>query len=207
MYIKGNLLPEMQKVISSLAVLVIDETTDVERTKKPFDPNRSNFSPIIDITASQQHVIMLAQAYNCPIFLFQFDPEFPTGSYIYVHNDDDPLSNYTDCTKKSIRALLPQNTRVINKHGYNAFTKSNLSQLLAQQHQCNGVKNLIVMGWNSNACIAATIGPEVRNGKNYQLGLGAVDHNFTVLTCQQILTGEDAWWTEHSPLIQFYSHL
>ncbi|MCK5817663.1 MAG: isochorismatase family protein [Psychromonas sp.] len=119
----------------------------------------------------------------------------------------DHLINYRFATKKSLRVLLPQKTRVINKHGYNAFTGTNLSQLLAQQYQCKGVENLVVMGFNSNICVAATIGPEYRNGKNYQLGLGAVDHNLTVLTCQQILTGEDAWWTEHSPLIKFYSHL
>ena len=207
MFIDKSLLSEMQKVSKSLAVLVIDETDYIQRKKGRFDPYRSNFSPIKDITASQQHVIMLAQAYNCPIFLFQYDPHFPAGSYFYNHNDDNPLSNYSDCAKTSLRALLPLNTRVINKHTYSAFEGSNLSQLLAQQYQCEGVDNLVVMGWNSNVCVAATIGPEVRNGKNNEVGVGAVDHNLTVLTCQQILNGEDVWWTDHSPLIKFYSHL
>ncbi|MCK5817667.1 MAG: isochorismatase family protein [Psychromonas sp.] len=208
MIIHSSLLEQMQMVASSLAVLVIDEEEEdedlIDRDRCPDDDNRFNLYPIKDITGGQQKVIMLAQALNCPVFLIQFDRGFPAGSYIYNHKHD--LSSYKRAIKKSLRALLPKNTRVINKRTYNAFSgKTDLANILRKEHS---VKNLVVMGWHSNLCIPATIGPEIRLlGEDFGYGPGAVDNNFTVMTSQRILNGSSFNWYNHSPLIELYTLL
>jgi len=210
MRVDGCLLEAMQEVISSVAVLVVDEsgyTDEYEDEMEPDDPYRSNFAPIKDITACQQRVIMLAQAYNRPIIFSQYDLALPIGSYHYAHDDDKPLSKYPAATKKSLRALLPHNTRVINKHSPNAFLGTNLSLILAQQNNCAGIEYLVVMGWNSTVCIPATIGPQIRYNEDCCSGRGAVDHGLTVLTSQYVLNGSPAWWIYHSDQIEFYAYL
>jgi len=212
MEVKGGLLKAMQEVISDLAVLVIDETNSIKMKNEIADPNNSNFSPMQNSTAYQQKVIMLAQSFNCPIFLIQFDTRYACGSFHYVQNNDDkPLSKYLATTKKSLRALLPHNTRVINKHHFNAFVGTNLAMLLAQENRCNGVKNLVVMGYDSEVCVPETIGIRnkhtSRNKYNEYKGPGAIGLGFSVLTCQSVLTGGPATWARSSQSIKFYDHI
>jgi len=209
MKVTGGLLQAMQEVISNSAVLVIDTATYREGWNKPFDLARWNYGPIKDPTAAQQKVIMLAQAYNCPIFLIQYDSAHQIGPFTYYHVD----TRYVDYWGKSriihtpLRALLPMDTIVINKHTENAFLGTGLLELLRGLHQGRGVENLVVVGYHSKFCIPATIGPNFISWDGNQTGLGAVDHNFNVLTCDEVLDGvETDWsWIEKSSKIQFYS--
>jgi len=210
MKVQGCLLKAMQEVIFSTAVLVIDESNQDTYQKGPNDPDRFNLFPAIDISARQQKVIMLAQAYNCPIFLIQFERMLPQGTY---SSNDITLKRLKagHVTKIQLRALLPIDTTVINKHDVNAFFKTDLASLLAQPYRGRPVKNLVVMGWHSNVCVPATIGPQaiitpkVSFAPGWNIGPGAVDLNYTVLTCQQVLSGDDVEWSEDSPKIQFFS--
>ncbi|MCK5818228.1 MAG: isochorismatase family protein [Psychromonas sp.] len=207
MLINGSLLAGMQQVISNLGVLVIDESGYNKKIHEgimlPDDLKRSNFTPIKDITACQQKVILLARAYQCPIIFIQFDTSFPVGTYCY----NDALGNYKWATKISIRALLPPDTIVINKHNPNAFVGTDLVNQLNSEYKGVGVKNLVVMGWQSNICVMETIGLRAKNCEKFIRGSGALQHKFIVLTCQDVLNGPTACWANLSKQIKFHTYL
>ena len=203
MRINGSLLKAMDEVKHSLAVLVIDEFARGEFSDDLY--NRYNTYSSNDICSAQQKVLMLAELYNCPIFLIQMDRDLPVGSYYYNHMSD--LGSYPMATSKSLRALLSNQTRVINKHTSNAFVDTNLRILLAQTNQCEGVENLVVLGWHSNMCVPATIGINDRLEGNDSTVYGATNYNLGVLTCQQVLSGSDVFWADSSDFIKFYSYL
>ncbi|MCK5817662.1 MAG: isochorismatase family protein [Psychromonas sp.] len=198
----------MQKVSSSLAVLVIDEqryTPDLAGLMDPGDSKRTNFSPIKDVYSAQQKVLMLAELYNCPIFFIQMDTGFPLGSFSY---DEGEISDDVHATKVALRALLPPDTIIINKHTCNAFIGTGLFEILSKQYQDCGVKNLVIMGWDANVCVPGTIGLEVQyNNTTIVLGPGADQHGMSVLTCQAVLNGDTALWGDLYDGIKFYSHL
>ncbi|MCK5820101.1 MAG: isochorismatase family protein [Psychromonas sp.] len=210
MFIDKSLLSEMQKVSKSLAVLVIDEqryTTEMIGTMAPGDPKRTNFTPIKDVYSAQQKVLMLAQKYNCPIFLIKMDYDIPVGRVSY---DEVKISDDVYATKVALRALLPINTITINKHTCNSFIGTGLFEILSSQYQNCGVENLVVMGWESNLCVPATIGIALeilRDKVKVAKGEGAADYAMTVLTCQAILNGRTAQWGDIYDGIRFYSHL
>lgn len=208
MEVKQSLLAAMQEVISDLGVLVVDECEYVDAYKGrkwPDDPQRTKFTPITDRTGCQQRVILLASAYHCPIFFIRFDPSHPIGAQCY--NTSVALHTRWSITKKSLRALLPTQTIVINKHNPNAFIDTDLYQQLQNTNQGAGVNNLVIIGWQSNACVPETVGIPVDSCKHYKQGPGAIAHGYTVMTCQDVLNGTDARWTKASEKIKFYTHL
>ncbi len=212
MVINSSLLQAMHEKIASLAVIILDESDKNTFQKDPDDPNepndpfRFNLFPAIDTIARQQKVIMLAQAYNCPIFLVQFEFMYPAATY-YCNNI---RGLFKSTTQISLRSLIPMETAIINKHSYNAFHGTNLERLLNSQYNGAGVNNLVVMGGHSNVCVPATIGPQaivsslVYLGRPSAIGAGAVDLNFTVLTSQKVLNGDAVEWSKASPQIKFY---
>jgi len=205
MFSTGSLLEEMQKVISDLVVIIIDEIVNSNDNGIPMydDPERGNFSPALDATAAQQRVIKLAQAYACPIFLIQSDDAAPVGCAW----DDHYLSVYAMKTKPPLRILLRGNTKVINKHNPNAFIDTDLANILMQEYRNPTAKNLVVMGWHAKVCVAATIGIDISTRERYSKGPGAIQHNFTVLTCQQVLNGYADWRRSADPRIRFFRKL
>ncbi len=211
MEVPGSLLQAMQEVISSSAVLVIDTAGYREGWNEVFDYGRWNYGSIKDPTAAQQKVIMLAQAYNCPIFLVQYHLNYTIGPFIYDHVNTWYLhhAGRSRVIHPPLRALLPMHTQIINKHTDNAFLKTGLLGLLAQANQGCGVKNLVVVGYHANICIPATIGPNFISSEGCETGLGAIDHKFNVLSCKQVLDGvkTDWSWVNKSSKIKFYNHL
>ena len=205
MEINGSLLQAMQKVSSSLAVLVIDESGHGKVGMSHVTSQRASFFPGDDVTWAQQRVIMLARAYNCPIAFTQFDLTQPIGYYEYRYGKHDycldTRSPYS--IKTQLRALLPMSTRVINKHTQNAFTNTPLRYWLKCQYQKRGVENLVVIGFDSNKCIPATINPQ-KNGANNG---GALSYKYNVLTCQQVLNGPPVYWSKIGEHLEFYSDL
>ncbi len=214
MEVPGSLLQAMQEVSSSLAVLVIDECGYVEGEMEPFASQRVSFFPGDDVTWAQQRVIMLAQAYNCPIAFVHYDKDKPIGRYTYRYGIHDSCldTRSPETIHTPLRALLPMNTEVINKHTSNAFLETPLLCWLDGQHQTRGVENLVIMGWHSHICIPATIGPSYISLLNRNCGLGAIDYQFNVLTCQKVLNGDQLLgkpvsWTKSSDSLKFYSSL
>jgi nicotinamidase-related amidase len=99
---------------------------------------------------------------------------------------------------------------MINKHTFNAFHgNTTLLETLATAGNGSPITTLVVMGTETNICIDATIGPEniKRKFTPDAEGAGAIDHGFTVLTCQDVLTGRDEIWANKSPNIKFYSNI
>ncbi len=188
MFINGSLLKEMQKVIYDAAVLVIDENDNAIDGDIPVytDPDRWNYGPVIDATAAQQKIIMLAQAYNRPIFLVQNGFCNDPGCYF----DEDDITRYAMDTRLALRVLLPTNTRVINKQNPNAFVDTGLAGILEQDR----IKNLVVMGYHANVCVRATIGINTPTKRYYRKGPGAIQHNLTVLTGHAVLNGHADWF-------------
>lgn len=201
----GYLLTEMQNVGSNLVVIVIDEIVDSDEYGVPMyiDPNRSNFNPIEDVTSAQQKVIRLAQTFNCPIYLIVSDSSFYPGYYY----SDNSLSYYGNETKPSLRALLPGNTKIINKRTPNAFFETGLADRLEVEYNDPGNKNLVVMGYHANVCVKATVGLAVETKKRYPQGPGAIQQNFTVMTSFDVLNGNADWYSDHSKQILFYNRI
>lgn len=200
MIIMGSLLQEMQWNMDGLAVLVIDEVDvcdDYGGVPMYNDPFRRNHSPINDVTAAQQKLIMYAQGLNLPIFLIQYDLSFPIGIYCY----NDSLAHHNKSTKPSLRVLLPPDTLMINKHSSNAFANTGLTGLLSEAK----IQSIVVMGWHANICVRRTIGLEIDTVNKY--GLGAIDYNLTVMSCQDVIQGEADWTMSHHSQIKFYSDL
>ncbi len=198
----------MQQVISTIGGVVIDEERYMNFIyANPMylgDSQRTNFSPIKDVYSAQQKVLMLAQAYNCQIFLIQHDKNFPQGDYCY---NEDEMSHNWHATKTSLRALLPQDTIVINKHNPNAFVGTNLELKLKNQYKGAGIKNLVINGWAYNVCVAETVGVRVKKCEHFEQGLGAIQYKFTVMTSRYVFNGPPATWAEFSPRIHFHTHL
>ena len=127
--------------------------------------------------------------------------------YRYGKHDSYLDTRSITATHTPLRALLPMDTIVFNKHGQNAFNDTSLLQWLRSISPARGAKNIVVMGFHANKCIPVTIGPATISRQGFFSGFAAVDYKFTVLTCQKVLNGPPVTWANKSNLIKFYSHL
>lgn len=69
-----------------------------------------------------------------------------------INNEED--NNIPDPTRTEIKGLYNINHHVMIKSLSNAFAETNLTQMLNNLQ----VKHLVVMGWDANVCVPATIG-------------------------------------------------
>ncbi|MCK5818918.1 MAG: isochorismatase family protein [Psychromonas sp.] len=151
MYIHGSFYSALLSLIAKktkIGLLIIDEHSDAVIDETSNTPGKI-FIDVIEakdpeltlssnVTACQQRVLMCMQAMDYPVFS--------------INNEED--NNIPDPTRTEIKGLYNINHHVMIKSLSNAFAETNLTQMLNNLQ----VKHLVVMGWDANVCVPATIG-------------------------------------------------
>lgn len=175
----GSLLEQVGRSTQNgdvVGVLVVDEQGD---------PPQNPFPE----TENQQKVIKTAISMSLPIWLVELNP--------------NPV-NPNISTRTKLRALLPGNTPIITKTGWNAFDNTNLHTLLGAA----AVDNILLMGFATNMCVRITAtGGHTGPNNTGVFSVGATGLAYTVMTCQEILRGGAAGNWIMTPGVEFYQEL
>ncbi|MES9897645.1 MAG: isochorismatase family protein [Sedimenticola sp.] len=188
MYINGSLNAALQGYLGNavqIALLVIDE----ENQAAPGETSNTKGQAIANsnITAFQQRLLMYMQRMGCNVRSIRFLQGFPG-------TNDGP-----DNTRTALSALYNGNQHLLRKPHPNAFRETTLHYDL----QRLGITHLVVMGWHANACVGATVGfPWWLTGTEED---GGTHLGYTVMTCNQVLHGGPANWSNATP--QHYANL
>ncbi|MCK5818556.1 MAG: isochorismatase family protein [Psychromonas sp.] len=220
-----------------IALLVIDEdeeTTPREISNTPylFATEELNEEKNSNVTACQQRLLMYMQANGCPVWSIN------TGYKIKLLELLDPscdlyIELVSQCkynvTRTPINALYNGSEHSLIKSKYNAFNQTTLHYELKKRF----ITHLVVMGVNSNVCVNATVGMEwwplslgspddvphddlddvpddIPDDPLWaNVGNGATHLGYIVMTCDQILHGQPANWSNKHPPhyknLEFYS--
>ncbi|MCK5871080.1 MAG: isochorismatase family protein [Methyloprofundus sp.] len=184
MYKLGSLFDEVQICITNgvkIALLIIDE-----------DPMAA-IGEQRNVTPNQQRLLSYMQINNCLICSINFPEYYP-----------ERCPNY-DSTRPALKLLYNGHEYHLQKPHYNAFRETSLHPDLQELN----ITHLVIMGFDINYCIRATIGVSDNSiGKN--VGLGATQLGYKVMTCDQVLHGGCATWSASTPShysnLVFYSH-
>lgn len=195
MRVEGSMTAAIQELINDgihLALLVIDEDDGA------MQPGEVGYGPAHILSAEeisyiQQHVIMFMQRMGCPVWSIRFLEDQPAE-----------VGGDADNTRIALRALYGEVNRLRKPHP-NAFRETTLR---AELQGGVPVTHLVIMGFNANACVHATVG-----NRFWAVGTaddGATHLGFTVLTCDDVLHGGRANWpdypADHYARLRFYSH-
>ncbi|MCK5820200.1 MAG: isochorismatase family protein [Psychromonas sp.] len=189
-----------------IALLIIDEDDDA--TDNEISNTPGHLLKNSNITACQQRLLMLMQKMGCHVWSINFTPELAGLGFVEIET-----SEYQ--TRTALQALYNGRQHAMQKLHYNSFKKTRLQQDLIEL----GINHLVVMGWDTNACILSTIGVlgnSAGEGADKKLpkycdeGKGATHLGYKVLTCNEILHGGPAikWATRnpsHYENLFFYS--
>ncbi len=138
-------------------------------------------------TSDQRKCIDFAVKSNFPVWLVELNPG--TGPTVR--------------TSIYLRGMLPPATSVITKATLNAFHKTGLRDRL----NAKGIDTIILMGYASNQCVRITsVGGHLGQNNTGEYTMGALQHGFLVMTCQQILRGGPASWATQEG-VEFFSSL
>jgi nicotinamidase-related amidase len=195
----GSLLeaiPKLKLDGRSIGFVVVDEQSTPETPTKgelgAFEKNEA------EVTAAQNKLIEFATRFNFPVWFVEIAS---TGG--------------SKPTRADLRELAPKNLCVVPKTAMNPFTSSNLFEELKNAK----IDTIVLLGFQVNCCVRMTAvggdpGP-FSKGKpsGNALQQGATALGFQVLTCQQVLRGQNTdgdifsanWKNEDN--VRFYSSL
>ena len=194
MYMSGSLFSRLEITLRDkhkIALLVIDEHEDAVFPRKVESGNTISclLPHSSSITAHQQRLLMYMQRMEIPVWC------------IRQH------SNMYGPLRIQLRGLYNGKEKLLSKYWYNAFKDTNLHSEL----QNHGITHLVGMGWNSNVCVAATLGVFKPRNKfeSENQGPGALQLGYKVFSSRNILHGDEpASWSHHpSRMIEFFEHL
>jgi len=179
--VQGSLLAGMQHLTATgntVGVVVIDEQSA--------DADTAPESAIE--TFAQQRVLLFASRMDYRIWLVELNP--------------NPM-NPNLPTRTRLRAVLPIDTPIVTKQQLNAFTGTNLHNLL----QAAGIGAFVIMGYHVNCCVKQTaVGGHTGPRNTGPNNPGGTQSGYLVLTCPEILRGGAAvWWNEAG--VRFYEYV
>jgi len=192
MYINASMTAALQTKLTQgvqVALLVIDEEDNAAAGEVSTTPGSA--VPASNVTACQQRLLMYMQRMQVPIWSIRFLQYYPAAY-------DGP-----DNTRVPLRALYNGTERLLRKPHPNAFRETTLHQDL----QALNVTCIVIMGWHTEACVHATVG-----SRWWDPGMddGATHLGYTVMTCNQVLHGGAATWSNADPAhyaqLEFYAN-
>ena len=131
-----NCLAELIQHGKKVALLIIDEEDDAAPNEISNTPGRIvtwvGKRVHSNVKACQQRILMYMQSKGCPVW------SITSG----------------DLIRTPISALYNGQVHHLKKRRFNAFNNTTLH--LQLQSHC--ITHLIIMGWNSNVCVQATVG-------------------------------------------------
>jgi hypothetical protein len=206
----GSLLeaiPKLKIEGCSIGFVVVDEQSSPESPKKVelsvLEQKRAEVveKNYAEVTAAQNKLIEFATQFNYPVW--------------FIETYTNIVSRELRPTREDLSKLAPKSACVVPKTDSNAFSSSNLFDELMNAK----IDTLVLLGYEVNCCVRLTAvggdpGPMIKgNPSGKPLQRGATAFGFLVLTCQQVLRGQDmkgeapvaTWRGDHN--VRFYANL
>ena len=199
---EGRLTDRLKKCDpGKTALLIIDEGNAAVNVAEAAAYSAEDRSPA-NITGHQVYMLNYAQAKGMKVYSISYD----TVGVVEVGTKKG--SSEYDTTRADLKKhYWDGRVEYSTKNKANAFIGTDLNGVL----KSDGIETVVLMGFHAGACVAATSGGQPWS--HLESFWGAVQYGFKVMSCRQILHGDDGGppsgkdldWSRH-PDIEFYAN-